>query len=56
MRVYCAGAASDNGNKNKRIGSWAYVVVNNEEEIAHSDSDARFGMTNNWGELVGMIK
>ena len=56
MRVYCDGAASDNGNKDKRIGGWSYVVVNNEGEIAHSDSDARFGMTNNWGELVGMIK
>ena len=45
MKVYCDGAASDNGNKNKRIGGWAYVVVSKEGEIAHSDSGARFSMT-----------
>lgn len=56
MRVYCDGAASDNGNKNKRIGGWAYVIVSEDEQVLLTDSGARFGMTNNWGELVGMIK
>ena len=56
MRVYCDGAASDNGNKDKRIGGWAYVIVSEDEQVLLTDAGARFGMTNNWGELVGMIK
>ena len=50
MRVYCDGAASDNGNKDKRIGGWAYVIVSEDEQVLLTDSGARFGMTNNWGE------
>lgn len=56
MRVYCDGAASDNGNKDKRIGGWSYVIVSEDEQVLLTDAGARFGMTNNWGELVGMIK
>jgi ribonuclease HI len=49
-KIYCDGAASNNGYENA-IGGWAYVVLDEEENIIIEDAQMVEGATNNRMEL-----
>ena len=49
-RIYCDGAASNNGYENA-IGGWAFVVLDENENVVCEDSEMVKGATNNRMEL-----
>lgn len=49
-RIYCDGAASNNGYENA-IGGWAYVVLDEKENIVFENAEIEPGATNNRMEL-----
>jgi ribonuclease HI len=49
-KIYCDGAASNNGYENA-IGGWAFVVLDEEENIVFEEVDVFKGATNNRMEL-----
>ena len=49
-KIYCDGAASNNGYDNA-IGGWAYVVLDEEENIIFENAEMVKGATNNRMEL-----
>ena len=49
-KIYCDGAASNNGYSNA-IGGWAYIILNDKEEIVYEESNFEKGATNNRMEL-----
>ena len=49
-KIYCDGAASNNGYENA-IGGWAYVVLDEEENIVFECAEMVKGATNNRMEL-----
>lgn len=49
-KIYCDGAASNNGYDNA-IGGWAYVILDEEENIVQQDWEKVKGATNNRMEL-----
>lgn len=55
MRIYTDGATSNNG-KSDAIGGWAYVIVNDKNEIVCAESGRIENATNNICELTALIK
>mgnify|MGYP003609011759 CR=1 FL=1 len=53
IKLYCDGAASNNGKENA-IGGWAFAIVQNDE-ILYSASGKVIGATNQMMELHSMI-
>ena len=53
IKLYCDGAASNNGKENA-IGGWAFVIIKNDE-IVYSESGKEIGATNQMMELQAMI-
>ena len=53
IKLYCDGAASNNGKKNA-IGGWAFAIVKNGEVI-YSESGKQIGATNQMMELQAII-
>ena len=49
-KIYCDGAASNNGYENA-IGGWAFVVLDEEENIIFEQAEMVKGATNNRMEL-----
>ena len=49
-KIYCDGAASNNGYENA-IGGWAFVMVDENDNIIAEDSGRVPGATNNRMEL-----
>lgn len=49
--IYCDGSTRNNGYENA-VGAWAYVVLNDKEEIVHQDCMSVKGATNQQMELV----
>lgn len=49
-KIYCDGAASNNGYENA-IGGWAYVVLDEEENIVFEGAEMVKSATNNRMEL-----
>lgn len=49
-KIYCDGAASNNGYSNA-VGGWAYVVLDDEENIVFEDAQREDYATNNRMEL-----
>lgn len=54
MIGYCDGAASKNGSKDC-IAGWAYVLLDNNEEILNENSGQIKEGTNNIGEMQAII-
>lgn len=53
--VYTDGACSGNG-KEDAIGGWAYVVLNENEEVIHEESGCIYNTTNNVCELFAPLR
>lgn len=53
--IYCDGSARNNGMTNA-VGAWAYVVLNDKEEIIAQRCEAVKGATNQQMELVAAIE
>ena len=53
IKLYCDGAASNNGKENA-IGGWAFAIIKNDE-IVYSESGKEIGATNQMMELQAMI-
>ena len=53
--IYCDGSARNNGKANA-VGAWAYVVLNDKEEIIAQRCEAVKGATNQQMELVAAIE
>ena len=49
--IYCDGSTRNNGYENA-VGAWAYVILNDNEEIIHQDCMSVKGATNQQMELV----
>ena len=49
--IYCDGSARNNGSE-KAVGAWAYVVLNDKEEILARKCQAVKGATNQQMELT----
>lgn len=49
--IYCDGSTRNNGYENA-VGAWAYVVLNDKEEIIHKDCKPVKGATNQQMELI----
>lgn len=49
-KIYCDGAASNNGYENA-IGGWAYIILNERDEIVKENSNFEKFATNNRMEL-----
>lgn len=49
--IYCDGSARNNGYENA-VGAWAYVVLNEQEEILAKNCSAVKGATNQQMELM----
>lgn len=49
--IYCDGSTRNNGYENA-VGAWAYVVLNDKEEIIHKDCMPVKGATNQQMELI----
>ena len=49
--IYCDGSTRNNGYENA-VGAWAYVVLNDKEEIIHKDCMSVKGATNQQMELI----
>lgn len=50
-QVYCDGSTRGNGKENA-VGAWAYVILNNKEEIIHQGCMPVKGTTNQQMELI----
>lgn len=55
LRLYTDGACSRNGQKGA-IGGWAYVIVDENSVILHSDYGRVEGTTNQQMELTALIE
>lgn len=55
MIIYTDGATSNNGYQNA-VGGWAYVIINETENIIAQDSGRINEATNNICELTAIIK
>ena len=49
--IYCDGSTRNNGYENA-VGAWAYVVLNDKEEIVHKNCMSVKGATNQQMELI----
>ena len=49
--IYCDGSTRNNGYENA-VGAWAYVILNDKEEIIRQDCMSVKGATNQQMELV----
>ena len=49
--IYCDGSTRNNGYENA-VGAWAYVILNDKEEIVRQDCMSVKGATNQQMELV----
>lgn len=49
--IYCDGSTRNNGYENA-VGAWAYVVLNDKEEIIHKDCMSVKSTTNQQMELI----
>lgn len=49
--IYCDGSTRNNGYENA-VGAWAYVILNDKEEIIHQNCMSVKGATNQQMELV----
>lgn len=49
--IYCDGSTRNNGYENA-VGAWAYVVLNDKEEIIHKNCMSVKGATNQQMELI----
>lgn len=54
-KIYTDGSCSNNGKKNSH-GGWAFVVMNNDDEILYEESGYNLNTTNNQMELFAIIK
>lgn len=54
MRLYTDGACSKNGSKDA-VGGWAFVIVNDKDEIVKQGAGAEVGATNNQMEYTAML-
>lgn len=55
MKIYTDGACRGNGKETSR-GAWAFVVVDENEEIIHQASEAIKNTTNNIMEITAAIQ
>ncbi len=55
LKIYCDGATSNNGYKNS-VGGWAFVILDEKEEIIVERSDNVKPATNNICELTAAAK
>jgi ribonuclease HI len=54
-RIYSDGSTRGNGKENA-VGGWAYVIVNEQDEIVYSKWGAEVGTTNQRMELTAAIQ
>ena len=54
MNIYTDGATSFNGTE-KAIGGWAYVIIDEEDQIITGDYGNIIGTTNNICEMTAII-
>lgn len=54
LKVYCDGSSRGNGYENAR-GGWAYVVLNDDNEIITQNGGSVFNATNNQMEMTAFI-
>ena len=55
MKIYCDGATSNNGAQDA-IGGWAYVILDEEDDILFEKNGKLTQTTNNICELTAMIQ
>lgn len=55
LKIYCDGATSNNGYKNS-VGGWAFVILDEKEEVIIERSGKIKPATNNICELTAAIK
>lgn len=55
MNIYTDGATSFNGTE-KAIGGWAYVIINDEDQVINGEYGNIIGTTNNICEMTAIIK
>ena len=53
--IFTDGASARNGQPNQ-VGGWGYVILDDKENIIHSDRGGAKGTTNNWGELTAAVE
>lgn len=54
MKIYTDGATSNNGYSNA-IGGWAFIIIDDKENILHSEFGKVIGVTNQQMELMALI-
>lgn len=55
LKIFSDGSCKGNGTKDA-VGAWAYVVLNNNEEILFNNHDAECGTTNNRMEMTAVLE
>lgn len=55
LKIYTDGSCKGNGTKDS-VGAWAYLVLNDKEEILFNDCEAECATTNNRMEMMAVIK
>lgn len=55
MKIYCDGATSNNGKINA-VGGWAYVIIDEKDNIINSDFGKIESATNQQMELKAIIE
>lgn len=55
FKIYCDGSCKGNGKKDS-VGAWAYVILDNNEEIVTSCSYPESNTTNNQMEMKALIE
>ena len=55
MKIYTDGATSNNGYSNA-IGGWAFVIIDDNEELIYSNFGKVIGATNQQMELMALIE
>lgn len=53
--IFTDGASARNGQPNQ-VGGWGYVILDEKENIIHSNYSGEKGTTNNWGELTAAVE
>lgn len=53
--IFTDGASARNGQPNQ-VGGWGYVILDDKENIIHSNYGGQKGTTNNWGELTAAVE
>lgn len=55
IKIYTDGSCRGNGSNNSR-GAWGYAVIDEQDELKHSDVGGRADTTNNQMELEAIVR